>query len=276
MPLPAIQLDDCKDLFSGVSDKVKANPSFQCALSDCGGHARTLSYLSEVVSSLREEQITYQNLTSRMLEMILINTSRLHLSMDIITPVLLGTLVPLQQNIGGQTTQDLISSGVYINSCDSNSLEASIIPQMSSYQLQAWAKEVEKGGSKEHSVEIQIAQLITDYIFTGIPWPPGAEAGNAMEKFHFGWEAIVGTLKGQNQCFRKLGQHYCGAIAKNETLLATTVQYPMGICEAKRADERWKREDYKKYKISDIVQPALGNPGYLHTFHIFFFLFFFF
>eukprot|EP00727_Mastigamoeba_balamuthi_P009709 m51a1_g5360 hypothetical protein (617) ;mRNA; r:495688-498107 len=232
VPLRQIELAHAMELFKGKKGWLEAD-SVRCLIADCGGHPRTLAVLFEALSDLKRTHgaglgaVPYRDLASAMCRRLQrYNISDALLSLDVLTPALLGETVALNSHLRDSTgadtrVRDLVALGTYCNSQHETKFSGNVCPTVQPLLVQMWARRVlaeQPGLHKDAHRARAVAKILTDNMFVD---PHSAVSASAlMEGFHAGWERLVRVLRPQwaAECF-ELSSHYRGAIAKRAELL---------------------------------------------------------
>ena len=247
-------------------------------ISDCGGHPRTLATLYDVLILLKYDP-EWSNISYNAVYVHLINelSHRIptELSWEIIKPTLLGDMVNLDTiiSLDNRTFRDFIGDGTYDNALDHREAPKNVVPRISGFRLHHWcvAKALKDNFSLGYATtpEVFAATVIKRYMFTGNDLPMGNASGEVYERFHMGWELLMGALHTPNILI--LVQHYRGArfsqdldkqpqIIKHQQLelfLLPTV--------GKHSWTQWCHDNPKDVEAtiqSNVIRPGQGNAGF--------------
>ncbi|KAL6062831.1 hypothetical protein QOT17_011974 [Balamuthia mandrillaris] len=270
IPLPPLTLKDSLLLFKPILDNeedMRAKVNIALAISECGGHPRSLESLWLVLHDPPNSRyFSFPELVSLVIDRMLL----VIFPMQALQIALLGIPFPLDTPIESgphstlpRTIRSEIASGLFLNALESAGETVAIIPRLSPLRLRQYAK----FGTRDDLNKCLASMLATETNFSGL----------TFEHFHAWWEVLRRLLLLNSTSLLaaatfhedrpvQLGQLYNinsdveFLFRKKKGVMQLRNHFPCTTASAVFAADG--KELSLKDLTSYVLMPATGNPGF--------------
>ncbi|KAJ3201211.1 hypothetical protein HDU82_008282 [Entophlyctis luteolus] len=249
-----------------LKTKVDKSPKFKLLAADCGGHARSFELLYNTITEVGAASKSFRALAQPLVEM----WRGIHLSFDILRPVVLQAKISHRKVIFGNTTADeLIQIGIYLNASGSENF----VPYMSPLMLQCFAR---FGDAEAPNKFVETMFHLSDEFEKALEKGNAPSLGKDFELYHANYEALrylvfKSESATSNPGFLSLPAFYGALAIANRKTLRGKAKFKCPTSPEVKLDylsDAYNAETLKEY-FSDVqsepgvicMAPA-GNPGF--------------